>query len=366
MKKVYSVIISICLLSGIISCQNQKKGNKNAVQKEDVNAVWSVEKGEEWAAKWGWMRGSNFQPSTAVNQLEMFQAETFDPVTIDRELTWAEELGMNCMRVYLHHLAWKIDKKGFKERLNRYLEISWSHGIGTMFVFFDDCWNVTYHAGKQPEPKTGVHNSGWVRDPGDLIFEDTTLIVTLEEYVKDVMQTFANDRRIVIWDLYNEPGNSGQVNRSLPLLKSVFKWAREVNPSQPVTAGVWDNNLTDLNKFQIENSDVISYHNYETREKHTTAIDTLKTYGRPMICSEYMARTRDSRFDNIMPLLKEKNIGAINWGFVSGKTNTIYAWDTPVKSGKEPEVWFHDILRKDGTPYSEDEIRVIKTLTGKE
>jgi hypothetical protein len=269
------------------------------------------------------------------------------------------------MRVYLHHLAWEIDKDGFKERINKYLEISWRHNIGTMFVFFDDCWNAEYNAGKQPEPKTGIHNSGWVRDPGNLIFEDSTLILTLEEYVKDILQTFADDERIVIWDLYNEPGNSGLQNESLPLLKKVFEWAREINPSQPVTSGVWHSGLTNYNKFQLENSDIVSYHNYSNLENHKAAIDSLKRYDRPMICSEYMARTNDSRFENIMPLLKQEQIGAINWGFVSGKTNTIYAWDTPVESGEEPDVWFHDILRKDGTPYSVDEIKIIKKLTGK-
>lgn len=330
------------------------------------NNIWSVEKANKWSKKWGWLRGANFQPSTAINQLEMFQSETFDTITIDKELAWAEDLGMNCMRVFLHHVAWENDKEGFKQRLNKYLEISWKHNIGTMFVFFDDCWNQTYQAGKQPEPKPGIHNSGWLRDPGELIFTDSTLIFTLEEYVKDIMTTFANDKRIVIWDLYNEPGNNGLGNKSLPLLKKTFEWARTVNPSQPLTSGIWAGWLGDLNKFQLENSDIISYHNYEYIDEHKKQIDSLKTnYGRPLICSEYMARSKGSLFQTIMPLLKKENVGAINWGFVSGKTNTMYAWDTPMPTGKEPVLWFHDILRKDGTPFSEDEIKTIKRLTEK-
>ena len=82
-----------------------------------------------------------------------------------------------------------------------------------------------------------------------------------------------------------------------------------------------------------------------------------------MICTEYMARTRNSKFQNIMPLLKENNIGAINWGFVAGKTNTIYAWDTPMPDGSEPEVWFHDILRKDGSAFDDAEVALIKSFT---
>jgi hypothetical protein len=169
----------------------------------------------------------------------------------------------------------------------------------------------------------------------------------------------------VFWDLYNEPGNWGYGDKSLPLLQNVFTWARTVNPSQPLSAGVWSKSLTNLNQFQLENSDIISYHNYNDYDKHCQAIDTLKVYGRPMICTEYLARGFNSTFQSIMPLLKAENIGAINWGLVAGKTNTIFAWDTPLPDVAEPPVWHHDIFRKDGTPFSQEEIDTIKLLTNK-
>jgi hypothetical protein len=327
---------------------------------------WTISKSNKWYAKQGWLRGCNFQPSTAINQLEMFQSETFDTATINRELGWAQDLGFNVMRVFLHHLLWTSDKEGFKKRLDTYLQISANHRIKTMFVFFDDCWNDTAWAGKQPSPKTGIHNSGWVRDPGTMIYRHPDTIKILETYVKDILTTFKNDERVLLWDLYNEPGNSGQLNRSLLLLKAVFKWAREVNPSQPVTAGVWENkpDFGDLNKFQLENSDVVTYHNYSYVDNHIHAIDTLKKYWRPLICSEYMARRNASLFQVIMPVLKKENVGAINWGFVSGKTNTMYAWGTPIPDGSEPELWFHDIFRKNGVPFSRAEILFIKKICG--
>lgn len=326
---------------------------------------WTEEKAQQWSQEHGWLRGSNFNSSTAINQLENWQAETFDTVTIDRELGWAEGIGMNVMRVYLHHVAWEVDQQGFKERMDQYLDIATKHGIKTVFVFFDDCWNPTYQAGKQPEPKPGVHNSGWVRDPGDLLFSDTTLMTTLETYVKDILTTFKDDERIVLWDLYNEPGNSNYGNKSMPLLQNVFKWGREINPSQPLSSGVWNLSLSDLNKFQVENSDIITYHNYEGPEKHQAAIDTLKKYNRPLVCTEYMARRNNSLFTNIMPMLKEQNIGAINWGLVAGKSNTKYAWDEPIADGGEPPLWFHEIFHPDGTPYKQEEVDLIKSLTGK-
>jgi len=327
--------------------------------------VWSSKKANDWYKQWGWLRGSNFIPSTAINQLEMWQKDTFDSATIDRELGYAQGIGFNVMRVFLHHLAWQQDPQGFRERVAEYLTIAHRHGIATIFVLFDDCWNPVNHAGTQPEPRPGIHNSGWVQDPGILIHQDSAhLYPVLEQYVKDVMGHFRRDKRIVLWDVYNEPGNGDHGDSSLALLAHVFMWGRQVNPDQPLSAGIWNDDLKRLSTFQLKESDVITYHNYNSPEDQQKEIDRLRVYGRPLICTEYMARPRGSLFTNIMPVLKKNHVGAINWGFVMGKTNTIYAWDTPMPDGAEPKIWFHDIFRKDGTPFSASEIELIKSLTG--
>ena len=362
MKNILYIPLLILLVSSYYSCNQSKvEGNEGVIARE----VWTTQQANEWYSNLQWLRGSNFIPSTAINQLEMWQAETFDPETISRELGYAESIGFNSMRVYLHHLAWQIDPDGFKNRIREYLEIADNHGISTMFVLFDDCWNPTYEAGKQPDPKPGIHNSGWLRDPGDSILINPEMIINLEVYVKDVLTSFADDNRIVVWDLYNEPGNSGYGDKSLPLLEKVFSWGREVNPSQPLSSGVWNWGLKELSEYQLNNSDVITYHNYGSPEDHQWFIDTLRTLTeKPLICTEYMARTRNSTFMNTLPILKSENIGAYNWGLVAGKTNTIYAWDTPLTDGSEPKLWFHDIIRKDGTPYSREEVDLIKNITG--
>jgi hypothetical protein len=325
--------------------------------------IWTPEQAWGWRAACGWLRGSDFIPSTAVNQLEMWQSDTFDPKIIDAELSLAESLGWNCMRVYLHHVAWEVDRDGFKLRVRRYLDISSGHGILTIFVFFDDCWNASYAAGPQPAPVPGVHNSGWVRDPGDLLFADSGLIGVLEDYVKDILTAFRDDDRIAIWDLYNEPGNSRYENRSMDLLHRIFEWAWQIRPSQPLSAGIWSANLVELSQFQLESSDVITYHNYCGPEDHQADIDRLKKIGRPLVCTEYMARRNNSLFSNILPILKREGVGAINWGLVTGKTNTKYAWEEPIAGGAEPGLWFHDIFWPGGKPYSQEEVDLIRSLT---
>lgn len=348
-------LLTVLLLCGLIPALNAQD---NLLEKNR----WSADRAAAWYAGHDWMSGANFNSSTAINQLEMWQEATFDPETIDRELGFAEGIGFNTMRVYLHSLAYKADPEGFKKRMDRYLGFADSHGIKTMFVFFDDVWNTTPSIGKQPEPKPGTHNSGWMQDPGDPAHKQPENFPALEAYVKDILKTFGQDSRVLMWDLYNEPGNEGKGLTSMPLLKAVFTWAREINPSQPLTAGLWAWHFQELNTFQALNSDIITYHNYSDPEHHQHIINLLKTHGRPMICTEYMARTNNSRFANIMPLLKKENVGAINWGLVAGKSNTKYAWNTPIADGSEPLEWFHDIFRPDGTPYRQDEVDLIRKL----
>jgi len=351
------VLLGVFLLMG--SCAEQEK--KQAGR-------WSEEKANQWYAELPWLRGCDYIPATAINQIEMWSADTYDEAQIEKEMGWAEDLGFNTMRVYLSSVVWQNDPEGMKMRMDDFLTKAESHGIRPLFVFFDDCWNAESYYGKQPDPKPGIHNSGWVRDPSDSLRSDTVaMYAVLEPYIKDILTYFAQDERVLLWDLYNEPGNSKYYEKSLPLLRKSFEWAREVNPNQPITAGVWNQSsqFDALNDFQLQNSDVVSYHNYGKLETHANEIKYLRKFNRPLVCTEYMNRRDSSFFQTIMPMLKAEKIVAINWGFVSGKTNTIFAWDQPLPDVKEPPVWFHDIFRQDGTPFSQEEVDTIKSLTGK-
>ncbi len=336
-----------------------------SAQAQPLPGRWSAEKANNWYKQYPWLSGCDYIPANAINQIEMWSKDTYDHAAIDKELSWAQQLGFRTMRVFLSSVVYANDPKGMKKRMDDFLTVCDSHGIRPLFVFFDDCWNEASAYGKQPEPKTGIHNSGWVQDPSKALRADTArLYPQLESYVKDVLKTFGKDRRVLMWDLYNEPGNNGYGLSSLPLLRNVFEWAREVSPSQPLTAGVWNysDSFSPLNAFQLDNSDVISYHNYDGPAEHEAEVKYLSLLNRPLACTEYMARIRNSYFMNIMPMLKKHNVMAINWGFVTGKTNTRYAWNDPHPDGSEPVQWFHDVLYPDGTPYSHDEVSVIKNM----
>ncbi len=340
-----------------------------AVEAGELNAAdqqrrsrWSASEANDWYRAQPWLVGCNFIPSSAINQLEMWQADTFDPETIDRELGWAAGIGFNTVRVYLHDLAWEADAQGFKKRMERFLEIADGHGIRPMFVIFDDCWNENPQIGKQPDPVPGVHNSGWLQSPGKSVVNNPALWSRLERYVNDVIGSFAEDGRVLAWDLYNEPGNSEQGTKSLPLLEKIFEWAREAAPTQPLTAGIWSGHRP-LNEFQLAASDIITFHNYGDAKGLARQIAALEEHRRPVICTEWLRRPV-SNVASHLPVFRSEHVGCYNWGLVAGKTQTIYPWGSK-KGAPAPKRWFHDLLNKDGTPFDREEIDLFRRLTGR-
>ena len=348
---------------------------------------WSAEQANGWNGERPWLAGANYAPAYAINQLEMWQEETFDPEAIDRELGWAESLGFNSMRVFLHHLLWEQDPDGFLRRMEQFLDIAEKHRIGIMFVLFDSVWDPHPKLGRQREPQRGLHNSGWVQSPGADDLTNPARHKLLEAYVRGVIGHFKDDRRVHVWDIWNEPDNQNdnsygrnklkqeppnKVALTLDLLKKSFVWARESDPAQPITSGVWigtwgdPEKLSPTERVQLGESDVISFHSYARPEEVRQAVQNLRRYERPLLCTEYMARPRGSTFDPILGWFKEQNVAAYNWGFVAGKSNTIYPWDSWQKPyASEPEVWFHDIFRTEGTPYRREEVEYIRSVTGK-
>jgi hypothetical protein len=347
-------------------------------------ARWSENNAQAWYEQQPWLVGSNYIPEDAINELEMWQAESFNPVQIDKELGWAEDMGMNTMRVFLHDLPWTQNPEGFRKRIDQFLEIASRHHIKPLFVLFDSCWDPHPKLGVQHPPIPGVHNSGWVQSPGSPALGDRAQQERLKAYVTGVVGAFAKDPRVLGWDVWNEPSNinRGSYSKLEPpnkaelveaMLPNVFAWAREAHPTQPLTSGVWDidfengSALTKMQQIQLNNSDVISFHNYGWPEKFEKEVLYLKKFNRPVICTEFMARGAGSTFDTVLPLAKKYKVAAINWGFVAGKTQTYFPWDSwrhPYILD-QPTVWFHELLYPDGKPYREAEVQLIRELTGR-
>jgi len=371
------LLISVLALScPICSAQSAPQGQ---------SARWTEEAANDWYAKQPWLVGSNYIPADAINELEMWQAESFDPKRIDLELGWAESIGLNTMRVFLHDLPWQQDPEGFRKRIDIFLEIAAKHHIKPLLVLFDSCWDPDPKLGKQHDPRPGVHNSGWVQSPGAKALQDPAQVPRLEKYVKGVVGAFANDPRILGWDVWNEPdnGNGSELKDFKPeakteivlsLLPRVFEWARAMHPTQPLTSGVWKGDwsssekLSPMEKIQLALSDVISFHNYDKPEEFEKRVLWLQKFHRPILCTEYMARSNGSTFQGALPIARKYRVAAINWGFVAGKTQTYFPWDSWQHPyiDHQPAVWFHDIFRTTGEPYDPNEVSFIRGMIASE
>ncbi|OBH24784.1 1,4-beta-xylanase [Mycobacterium sp. E342] len=342
---------------------------------------WPADRANRWYQAQGFLVGSNFITSNAINQLEMFQADTYDPRRIDTELGWARFYGHNTARVFLHDQLWAQDQRGFQARLAQFVDIAARHRIKPLFVFFDSCWDPAPRAGRQRAPTPGVHNSGWVQSPGAERLGDPRYAGVMRDYVTGVLTQFRNDDRILGWDLWNEPDNPARQYRNAErtdkeqlvgnLLPQVFRWARAVDPSQPLTSGVWRGDWgqpqgrSAISDIQLANADVITFHSYADPAGFESRIGELTPLGRPILCTEYMARPRGSTVEGILPVAKRHNVGAINWGLVAGKTQTYFpweSWDHPYTT--IPKVWFHDLLGPDGRPFRDSEALTTRKLAG--
>lgn len=356
---------------------------------------WTEEQINAWAQKRPWQVGMNYLPASAVNWNEMWQAETFDAAGIDRELKLAASIGMNTLRTNLPFIVWLYDREHFLDRIDQFLSIAAKHGIAVMLTLMDDCGFSGDHPwiGKQREPRPGVHNSQGAASPGRNVVVCPAHYDMVEAYVRDVVRRFRTDSRILIWDVYNEPTNGGifsQNDEELqfdgPLMECSYRlcqlaveWVRSEDPEQPLTVGAWRSmknklNLhedikyfeSDIDQLALSLSDVITFHAYSPKKVITEVLEMLEKLNRPIMCTEWLARHVDSTVEDILPIFKEHNVGAYNWGLVNGRTQTNFPWPVIAKACPDYlNTWFHDLFHQDGTPYSQKEIDLFKQLSGK-
>ena len=366
MKKLLSAALLACL---VLSCCPCKNGGFKAPSRK---GPWTVEQAQAWMAEQPWIVGCNYVPSYAINQFEFWQEESFDPEVIDRELALAESIGFNTVRIYLHEQLWYADAAGFKKRISQFMDIAENHGIALIITFFTNGGNHDreFRLGPQPQPLPGQHNSNWIPSPGRKVIDDPAQWPRLKAYVQDILRTYKNDDRVRYWCLCNEPENFKNGCDVKEFMPQVYKWAWEVRPSQPLSSPVWQrpgihgtSTKLDLVSFVCTQSDIITFHCYSKPSEVKTMMDMLSRFERPMVCQEYLARTYGNTFEDVMPLLKERKVGAINRGLVNNKCCFHLPWGH--KDGDpEPEVWFHDIFRSDYTPWSPDEVDFIRSMTG--
>ncbi|MEW5559432.1 cellulase family glycosylhydrolase [Enterobacter asburiae] len=350
---------------------------------------WTQQQANAWYQQQGWLCGFNYLPSTAVNWTDIWQKETFDAPTIARELGWAAEAGYNSLRINLPFIVWEHDRDGLIERIHHFLQIADDHGFRTMLTLMDDCGfsGDEPYLGPQKAPVPGKHNSQAAASPGRAKVCDRDEWPQIERYVRDIVRKFRSDKRVLLWDLYNEPGNRGifatgtvevQYDEKLEafaheLMRKAFEWVRDEDPVQPLTVCAWRLPAEEegetfyqhpLDQTALELSDVVSFHAYTNTARMVAIIHQLEQLGRPMFCTEWLARHIGSTIEEQLPLMHAANVAPYQWGLVRGKTQTWLPW--PVVMTNSPDycrLWFHDVFEENGIPFSQAEMRLVRRLS---
>ena len=340
---------------------------------------WTEAAAYSWYSDQPRMFGANYVMTYAATPTEMWQADpsipdanTFDLNAIRNELDIAHETGFNTLRTTLSYEVWKADRAGFMNRLGQFIDAAATRGIRPTLIFWDDVNftlnpNVPYrepYLGPQADPVPGMHNSQWTGTGGPVVRHNpqnwelprTSPLpgAGAKEYIQDIVGTYASDDRVLMWNLYNEPGGDG----APALVQATADWARAMNPIQPLSFDIWGGASDGV---AARESDVFSYHNYSAPASTIAGVKNLQRSGRPVILTEWMARTFGSTIPDILPDLQEMGVASYNWGLVNGDQQTHWPWGSPPQTDTtEPPLWFHDLYRRDGTPYKPEEIALYQ------
>jgi len=328
---------------------------------------WTAEAANRWWDEQKWPVGPNYVTSDAVNDVQMWMDATFNPELIRRELSWAADIGLNSLRVFLSYTVWENEREIFERNFETFLTLSEEAGMSVMPVLFDDCafdGGADPVYGPQPDPIPGVHNSRWVPSPGFTVQDDPARLEACRAYVEAIIGAHRSDPRIIVWDLYNEPGNTKRTDKSLPLLRRAFQWAREAAPLQPLTVGPWHfgPEYAEVNRICFEESDVISIHAYTPMEATLRRLERARQYGRPILITEWMHRPNGNFIEDHLPLFCREKIGAWHWGLVRNRTQT-HLWANHTDEERASSPWQHDLLHPDGSPYIPGELALFRSLS---
>lgn len=324
---------------------------------------WGDRRIWDWYNRLGTVKGVNYIPRYAVNSVEMWMKDTFDPEIIDEELGWAHDAGYTSVRVSLQFAVWSADPDGFLDRFKQFLDIADRNGLHVVPVLFDDL-NLAGReptAESQPEPESGRHNSRWVPSPGPLKVVDRSAWPALEDYITAVIEPLRRDKRVLFWDLYNMAGSGPAWEASLPLMDQAFNWARNIDPSQPLAVAAWTRFGSAMTSRKLERSDLITFQSFDPPEQVEALLMRLRRYDRPIICTDWLMRQRGSDYESMLPLFSANKVGWFNNGLVNGRTQKWLQQDQ-FRSKTDTELWQHDVLREDGKPYREEEVRAIQAF----
>lgn len=331
---------------------------------ELMEARWPVAKAEEYMKPYGAIKGVNYVPSYCASYIEMWHH--FNEQVILKELRWAKKAGLNSLRIFVAACQWESRREIVKARLDQFLDYAKELGFSVMLTLQPNTYMLPGNdLGPEEDPfilkfRPGVHDGGWIYK-GAKIFDCNGQWVEDKEgigaFVTDIVSCYKDDPRVAFWDLYNEC-HEGNV----ALMEYCFAKAREVNPMQPLTACWRAFEISDVTTFhcyvrphQEIDKEWPGIHEFNFEQESERALNT----GRPVLCTECLARTFGNDLDVILPHYSRDHIGFYIWGLVAGTAQYHFPWGWP-EGSPEPRRWFHCIYYPDGTAFDDKEIELLR------
>lgn len=294
------------------------------------------------------VRGANYVPSSAVNDCQFW--EEYDEPTIERELGFAEQLGLNSVRVFLQYLVFEADPVAALAKFDAFCSAASRHGMSVLPVLFDDCFGPEPALAPYPLPVEGLHNSLWCSSPGRRRM-NLDYRPHLRTYVETFIGPFRGDARVIAWEIYNEPSAEPP---TIALMQDAFEWARQLGPTQPLTA-CWAGTFL---------SDVVNVHLYTSPQKQRAEVDRILesalSLGKPVLVTEFLGRPGRGTLAETLPLLADHDLGWYFWELMIGKTQVHLPWIQD-EATHPTGVAYQGVLYPDGRPYAQEEIDLIRT-----
>ena len=355
--------------------------------KKTMKRQWTEQEIAEWYKSQPWLRGTNFLPSDCVNRLDMWQSIGREEhlKTAETELKLSKETGFNTVRLWCNFDVYYKEPEEFMQTLESYITLCAKYDQSVMLVLAYE--EDLPHGDKFVPKELGAQKEYFNHFNRDYAEQDRLakagaykhyteypeIKPIFMEMVERVVKKYREDKRVLAWNVENEPG-IGIGDRAVPLLEELFALVRSLDPVQPLAADIWRgvkedgtfNSLAETKAYEL--SDFISFHSYSKYEWFLTGLYTLKKYyNRPIIVTEWLNRCNHNTVEEIYPLMLIENVGCYCWGFVQGRTYTTEPWNgfwSEVE--KNPDVdfdftkWQHELYRKNFHPYDPKEINIIK------
>ena len=215
-----------------------------------MNNKWSKERIWNWYNSRPWIRGCNYMSADCANRIDQWQEYGFEErfKTTEEEFKLLKETGFNSIRIIIEFLVWKEEHDSFLKRFDRYLDLCEKYGITCMVVLANDCmrpkgleintlgeqkYDLGYHGGRK------LSQHGNLGGMGHHYLDEEENRPLYLKMIEEMVTRYKDDERIIIWNVYNEVGNSKRTEVTLPNLKEIFEIIRKINPSQPLTAETW-------------------------------------------------------------------------------------------------------------------------------